>query len=68
MGCWKCSSLTADILDLKSNPRRKATGTVLEAKLDRGRGSVATVLIQNGTLRVGDPFIAGRITTARFAR
>src|SRR5262245_19303864 len=51
--------LTADILDLKSNPRRKATGTVLEAKLDRGRGSVATVLIQNGTLRVGDPFIAG---------
>jgi translation initiation factor IF-2 len=51
--------LTADILDLKSNPRRKATGTVLEAQLDRGRGSVATVLIQNGTLRVGDPFIAG---------
>src|SRR5262245_36826450 len=51
--------LTADILDLKANPRRKATGTVLEAKLDRGRGSVATVLIQNGTLRVGDPFIAG---------
>jgi translation initiation factor IF-2 len=51
--------LTADILDLKSNPRRKATGAVLEAKLDRGRGSVATVLIQNGTLRVGDPFIAG---------
>jgi translation initiation factor IF-2 len=51
--------LTADILDLKANPRRKATGTVLEAKLDRGRGSVATVLIQNGTLRVGDPIIAG---------
>src|SRR5215813_2583615 len=51
--------LTADILDLKSNPKRKATGTVLEAKLDRGRGPVATVLIQNGTLRVGDPFIVG---------
>ncbi|MBO0857876.1 MAG: translation initiation factor IF-2 [Chloracidobacterium sp.] len=51
--------LTADILDMKANPRRKATGTVLEAKLDRGRGSVATVLIQNGTLRIGDPFIAG---------
>jgi translation initiation factor IF-2 len=51
--------LTADILDLKANPKRKATGTVLEAKLDRGRGPVATVLIQNGTLRVGDPFIAG---------
>ncbi len=51
--------LTADILDLKANPKRKATGTVLEAKLDRGRGAVATVLIQNGTLRVGDPFIVG---------
>jgi translation initiation factor IF-2 len=51
--------LTADILDLKANPMRKATGTVLEAKLDRGRGPVATALIQNGTLRVGDPFIAG---------
>jgi len=51
--------LTADILDLKANPKRKATGTVLEAKLDRGRGPVATVLIQNGTLKVGDPFIVG---------
>ncbi len=51
--------LTADILDLKANPKRKATGTVLEAKLDRGRGAVATVLVQNGTLRVGDPFIVG---------
>jgi translation initiation factor IF-2 len=51
--------LTADILDLKANPKRKATGTVLEAKLDRGRGAVATVLIQNGTLKVGDPFIVG---------
>jgi translation initiation factor IF-2 len=51
--------LTADILDLKANPKRKATGTVLEARLDRGRGPVAAALIQNGTLRVGDPFIAG---------
>jgi translation initiation factor IF-2 len=51
--------LTADLLDLKSNPKRKATGTVLEAKLDRGRGAVATVLVQNGMLRVGDPFIVG---------
>ncbi|MCI0389810.1 MAG: translation initiation factor IF-2 [Acidobacteria bacterium] len=51
--------LTADILDLKANPKRKATGAVLEAKLDRGRGAVATVLVQNGTLRVGDPFIVG---------
>ena len=51
--------LTADILELKSNPKRRATGTVLEAKLDRGRGAVATVLVQNGSLRIGDPFIVG---------
>jgi translation initiation factor IF-2 len=51
--------LTADILDLKANPKRRATGVALEAKLDRGRGPVATALIQNGTLRVGDPFIVG---------
>ncbi|HYE75836.1 MAG TPA: translation initiation factor IF-2 [Blastocatellia bacterium] len=51
--------LTADLLDLKSNSKRMATGTVLEAKLDRGRGAVATVLIQNGTLKVGEPFIVG---------
>ena len=51
--------LQADIMDLKSNSKRLATGTVLEAKLDRGRGSVATVLIQNGTLKVGEPFIVG---------
>lgn len=54
--------LTADILDLKSNPKRKATGTVLEAKLDRGRGAVATVLVQNGSLRIGDPFIVGNFS------
>jgi len=47
------------LLDLKSNSKRMATGTVLEAKLDRGRGAVATVLIQNGTLKVGEPFIVG---------
>jgi translation initiation factor IF-2 len=51
--------LTSDILTLKANPKRLATGAVLEAKLDRGRGAVATVLIQNGTLRVGEPFIVG---------
>jgi translation initiation factor IF-2 len=51
--------LTADILELKANPKRMATGAVLEAKLDRGRGAVATVLIGNGSLRIGDPFIAG---------
>jgi translation initiation factor IF-2 len=51
--------LTADILDLKANPKRMATGTVLEAQLDRGRGAVATVLIQNGTLQITEPFIVG---------
>jgi translation initiation factor IF-2 len=51
--------LTADIIELKANPKRRATGTVLEAKLDRGRGAVATVLVQNGSLHVGDPFIVG---------
>ncbi len=53
--------LTADLQQLKANPKRLATGTVLEAKLDRGRGPVATVLVGNGTLRVGDPFIVGAI-------
>jgi translation initiation factor IF-2 len=53
--------LTADILNLRASPTRLASGVVLEAKLDRGRGSVATVLVQQGTLRVGDPFIVGQI-------
>ena len=52
--------LQADILDLKASPTRRASGVVLEAKLDKGRGSVATVLVQQGTMRVGDPFIAGQ--------
>jgi translation initiation factor IF-2 len=51
--------LVSDLLELKANPSRSATGTVLEAKLDRGRGPVATVLVQEGTLRVGDTVIAG---------
>ncbi len=51
--------LVADLGDLKANPERPATGTVVEAKVDRGRGIVATVLNQNGTLRVGDSFIVG---------
>ncbi|OOV50016.1 translation initiation factor IF-2 [Leptospira kirschneri serovar Grippotyphosa] len=51
--------LQAEVMDLKANPKRRAKGTIIEAKLDPGRGSVATVLIQNGTLRVGDPFVAG---------
>jgi len=51
--------LQAEILDLKSNPDRKATGAVVEAQLDAGKGPVATVLVENGTLRVGDDFICG---------
>jgi translation initiation factor IF-2 len=53
--------LTADLLDLKGNPDRLAAGVVLEAKLDRGRGPVATVLVQQGAMKVGDPFIAGQV-------
>ena len=53
--------LTADILNLKASPTRLASGVVLEAKLDRGRGAVATVLVQQGTLRIGEPFIVGQI-------
>jgi translation initiation factor IF-2 len=51
--------LQAEILDLKANPNRRAEGTVVEAQLDPGKGPVATVLVQNGTLRVGDDFICG---------
>jgi translation initiation factor IF-2 len=53
--------LSSDILELKANPKRPASGTVLEAKLDRGRGPVATVLVLDGTLSVGDNFIAGPV-------
>jgi translation initiation factor IF-2 len=51
--------LEAEILDLKANPDRKARGVVIESKLDKGKGVVATVLVQNGSLSVGDPFVAG---------
>ena len=53
--------LVADLQDLKANPGRPGMGTVLEAKLDRGRGPVATVLVSNGTLRIGDYFICGAV-------
>ncbi|HVL67345.1 MAG TPA: translation initiation factor IF-2 [Vicinamibacterales bacterium] len=53
--------LVTEISDLKANPKRSASGTVLEAKLDKGRGAVATILVQDGTLRVGDTLIAGTV-------
>lgn len=51
--------LEAELLDLKANPNRRATGSIIESSLDKGRGYVATVLVQNGTLRVGDTILAG---------
>lgn len=51
--------LQAEVLELKANPNRSAEGVVIEAKVDRGRGTVATILIQRGTLKVGDIFVAG---------
>ncbi|MES2656500.1 MAG: translation initiation factor IF-2 [Bacteroidota bacterium] len=51
--------LEAEILDLKANPNRRAVGSIIEASLDKGRGIVATLMVQNGTLKVGDPIIAG---------
>ena len=53
--------LQAEILDLKANPNRLARGTVIESELDRGRGAVATVLVQEGTLHQGDAFVAGTV-------
>src|SRR5581483_9138973 len=54
--------LEAEMLELKANPKAPARGTIIEAKLDKGRGAVATVLVENGTLRIGDTFIAGAIS------
>ena len=51
--------LEAEMLELKANPDRKATGSIIESSLDKGRGYVATVLVSNGTLRVGDIVLAG---------
>ncbi len=52
--------LVADLMELKANPKRKAIGTVLEASLDKGRGYLAKLLVQNGTLRIGSPIVAGQ--------
>ncbi len=52
-------ALESEILELKANPDRPALGAVIESRLDKGKGAVATVLVQNGTLRVGDPFVTG---------
>lgn len=51
--------LTADVLELKANPDQRAAGSVIEARLDKGRGTIATVLVQQGTMHVGDPIVVG---------
>jgi translation initiation factor IF-2 len=51
--------LVSEVEDYKANPTRKANGTVIEARLDKGRGTVATLLVQNGTLKIGDPIVVG---------
>ena len=51
--------LTAEVMELKANPNRSARGIVIEAQLDRGRGPVATILVQKGTLKVGDHIVIG---------
>ena len=51
--------LVSEVEEFKANPNRNAIGTVIEAQLDKGRGSVATLLVQNGTLKVGDPIVVG---------
>jgi len=51
--------LQSEIMDLKANPDREASGVVIESRLEKGRGNVITVLVQNGTLEIGDPFVAG---------
>ncbi len=51
--------LESELLDLRANPRRNARGVIIESRLDRGKGVMATVLVQNGTLKIGEPFVAG---------
>ncbi len=54
--------LESEMLELKADPTKKANGVVIESHIDRGRGTVATILVQNGTLKIGEPFIAGMIS------
>jgi translation initiation factor IF-2 len=61
-GLLEAIQLQSEILELKANPNRPAEGTVVEAKLDKGRGPLATVLVQRGTLRVGDVFVVGAMS------
>lgn len=58
-GLLELLALETEIMELKANPDKRAKGTIVEAQLDRGRGNVATVLVQEGTMEVGDPFITG---------
>ncbi|MEX0894576.1 MAG: translation initiation factor IF-2 [Balneolaceae bacterium] len=51
--------IEAELMELKANPNRRATGVVLESRIDKGKGTIANILVQNGTLKVGDPFVAG---------
>ncbi|HEY0414284.1 MAG TPA: translation initiation factor IF-2 [Allosphingosinicella sp.] len=60
-GLLEAINLQAELLELKANPNRAAEGTVVEAKLDKGRGPLATVLVQRGTLKVGDVFVVGAV-------
>ena len=60
ISCWKLFCFRLKFWYLKANPNRIADGTVIEAKMEKGRGSVATVLVQRGTLKVGDICIAGK--------
>jgi translation initiation factor IF-2 len=52
--------LESDMLDLKANKKRRASGTIIESRLDKGKGVISSVLVQNGTLKIGDPFLAGQ--------
>lgn len=54
--------LVAEVLELKANPKRSATGVIIESKMEKGKGNVATVLVQDGTIKIGESFVAGTVT------